>query len=432
MILYEDVVGRSRWHPGADMQKNTMQDRQENINSVGTQKRAGRSWQQANHMLQAVIKSCPLPIVVLDNSANVKIWNPAAENTFGWKEEEVIDKHYPLIPDYKKEEFKENLKKMIDGVAVTKLETLRKRKDGVNIPVSLSTSVLRDQKECVIGSIIMLADITENNRPTEEQNMMWAGLMLTYNMSAIGNLASAIAHEINNPNNFILANAQFLAEVWPTLSRNLKRYITDNGDFVLGKLRYSEVDTIIPEMLNGLVEGAKRIKDIVADLKDFTWQESMQHNRNIDINKIVESALHMIQNKIIKYTDFFCCTLRDNLPQIKGSFHQLEQVVVNVIVNALQALPDRSSAIFVETFFDETEGLVIVKVRDEGTGMTEDVQRNIYNPFFTTRSHRGCTGLGLFICLAIIKIHKGIIKYETEPGRGTTFFLKFPMSSNQI
>lgn len=412
------------------MQKANMQDHRKNIDSSGKHNKSGKSCMQLKQMLQAVIKACPLPIVVLDKSANVKIWNPAAEKTFGWKEDEVIDRFYPLVPDNKRTEFAEHLEKMNEGVVVNGFETLRKKKDGSNISVSLSTAVLRGRKDCIIGSMIVIVDITEKIRATEEQNMMWAGLMLTYNMSAIGNLASGISHEINNPNNFILANAQFLSEIWPTISRNLNRYIIDNGDFVLGKLRYSEVDTIVPKMLSGLAEGAKRIKDIVTALKDLTSEKTIASDRNVDINKVVESALHMIQNKIIKHTDFFYCTLREGIPPIHGSFHQLEQVVVNIIVNALQALPDRRSAVFVETFFDEPGRLVVVKVRDEGTGMTEDVQKNIYNPFFTTRSHRGCTGLGLSICLAIVNIHNGIMNFDTEPDNGTTFYLKFQIAGN--
>jgi len=112
---------------------------------------------------------------------------------------------------------------------------------------------------------------------------------------------------------------------------------------------------------------------------------------------------------------------------VTGSFQQLEQVIVNLIMNALQALPDRESGAFISTSYAKSIDQIIIKVRDEGEGMPADVQQAIFDPFFTTRLDSGGTGLGLSICFSIVKEHGGIIECESEPGQGSTFFVRLPV-----
>ena len=288
-----------------------------------------------------------------------------------------------------------------------------------------------NMKGAVIGGeyrvLAVCRDIAERKAAEEKNRKMQERLRQVDKMAAIGTLASGIAHEINNPNNFIQANARFMSDIWPEISRILCQYAEDNGEFYLGKLRFSEAASYLPKMLTGLVEGSRRINGIVTGLKDFARQEKTLLDQTVDINRVIEAALSMLHNEIRKHTDKFQCILAENLPPVTGSFQQLEQVIVNLTLNALQALTCRGEGVSLATSYVQSIGEVVVKVRDEGVGMPDEVRQAIFDPFYTTRLDSGGTGLGLSICFSIVKEHGGIIECESEPGRGSTFFVRLPV-----
>jgi len=288
-----------------------------------------------------------------------------------------------------------------------------------------------NMKGAVIGGeyrvLAVCRDIAERKAAEEKNRKMQERLRQVDKMAAIGTLASGIAHEINNPNNFIQANARFMSDIWPEISKILCQYAEDNGEFYLGKLRFSEAASYLPKMLTGLVEGSHRINGIVTGLKDFARQEKTRLDQTVDINRVIEAALSMLHNEIGKHTDKFQCILAENLPPVTGSFQQLEQVIVNLTLNALQALTCRGEGVSLATSYVQSIGEVVVKVRDEGVGMSDEVRQAIFDPFYTTRLDSGGTGLGLSICFSIVKEHGGIIECESEPGRGSTFFVRLPV-----
>lgn len=287
-----------------------------------------------------------------------------------------------------------------------------------------------NMKGAVIGGeyrvLAVVKDITERKAQERENQLMQERLRQVDRMAAIGTLASGIAHEINNPNNFILSNGQFISDIWPDIGRVLDDYARENGPFHLGRLPYSEACAIIPRMLNGVVEGAHRINGIVTGLKGFARQEKTRLDQQVQVNQVIKTALTMLQNQVKTHTDHFRCELAQELPPVKGSFRQLEQVVVNLAMNALESLEDRSRGVSITTAHFKERGQVVLKVTDEGTGMTEDVKKTIFDPFFTTKLDSGGTGLGLSICYSIVKEHQGIVACESRPGSGTTFIVSLP------
>ena len=286
-------------------------------------------------------------------------------------------------------------------------------------------------KGVVIGGeykvLAVVRDTMERKAAEEENRRMQETLLQTNKMAAIGTLASGIAHEINNPNNFILSNAQFLLDNWCNIDRILSSYAIENGDFFIGKMPYSEARAIIPEMFESITEGSQRIKGIVTGLKDFSRKEKATLDQSVDVNKVIEAAVSMLHNQIKKHTDFFSCSLGQDIPPVKGNFRQLEQIVVNLTINALEALPSRDCGVYIATTYSKFLGKIVIKIQDEGVGITEEVQKTIFDPFFTTKLDSGGTGLGLSICFSIINEHKGIILCESKPGEGTTFLVKIPV-----
>jgi PAS domain S-box-containing protein len=274
--------------------------------------------------------------------------------------------------------------------------------------------------------LAVVRDIMERKAREEEKKRMQQSLLQADKMAAIGTMASGIAHEINNPNNFILSNSQFLSDSWKDIIRILSLYWEENGEFHLGKMPYSSAREIIPKMLKGVSDGANRIKNIITALKSFSRQEKISLEQTVDINKVIKAALLMLRNKISKHTDYFNFHLEEKIPLVKGNFQLLEQVIVNLSLNALESLPSRKHSINISTSYLETENQTIIKVQDEGIGIKDDAQNLIFDPFFTTKFEKGGTGLGLSICFTIIKKHKGTIECFSKYGEGTIFTIRIP------
>lgn len=351
--------------------------------------------------------------------------NPAASSLYGCKREEFIG-HDPLL-FLEPYEYK-NFKKMISNAVFEKRiqinQMVNRKMDGTRINVSVRGKIIKlKDKEVLYCSF---RDMTEKIRLDEERRMLQTKLIQANKMSALGNLVSGVAHEINNPNNFIMFNTQLLSDAWPDILRILSEYHLKSGDFPLGGLPFAEMQEIIPKLLAGINDGSHRIKNIVDNLKDFARQERSGLNGQVEINKVITSSASILGGQIKKYTDNFQFYPAQDVPAIRGSVQQLEQVIINLIMNALQALSDKKCGVLISTAFDNEKGCVIIKVKDEGIGMTGEVLEHITEPFFTTKLDQGGTGLGLSISNTIIKDHKGSLSFESEPGRGTTATIILP------
>ncbi|MDD2335763.1 MAG: PAS domain S-box protein [Geobacteraceae bacterium] len=275
-------------------------------------------------------------------------------------------------------------------------------------------------------------DITERLRIKEETKQLQTKLLQTNKMAALGTLSSGIAHEINNPTNFILSNAQMVHDAWKDIDLVLADYARDQGEFVLGGLSFSEAREIMPKLLSGIIEGGQRIRNILAGLREFVRKEKLPPDQKVSINQVLEKSITMLQNQIKNYTCHFHYASDPHDSCVRGSFQQLEQVVVNLLMNALQSLPDRESGVYVSLYRELPENNVVIKVRDQGGGMPPETVKRIFDPFFTTRLDSGGTGLGLSICYSIVKEHHGNIEVESEPGSGTSVYVKIPLMKRPL
>jgi len=246
-------------------------------------------------------------------------------------------------------------------------------------------------------------------------------------MVALGTLVSGMAHEINNPNNFIMLNSPILKEAWENARPIIEKYYEENGDFVIGGMNYSEMRENIPTLFSGIAEGAKRIKQIVEDLKNYVRDDTADLNQAVDINAVLMSAVSLVSNMIKKSTNHFDIDYGKNLPLLKGNFQRLEQVAINLIQNACQALASTDKGIFISTSFDKESSHIVIRVQDEGAGIAPERLSQITDPFFTTRQKSGGVGLGLSISSKIIEEHGGSIQFASQPGVGTTVEIILPV-----
>jgi PAS domain S-box-containing protein len=302
--------------------------------------------------------------------------------------------------------------------------TVQFKKDGTEIHVSVRAKIITLQGEDAI--FCTMRDIGLRLILEEEARDMQAQMIHSNKMTSLGLLVAGIAHEINNPNNFIMANAQMLYKIWEDLAPILKDEEQRKGDYSLGGLPYSELEVALPEMITSINEGSRRIRNIVAALKKHSRKEKTALEV-LDINKVVASAMLLLKHHLKKYTDNYIFDLEEGTPRIQGNSQQLEQVIINLVMNALQALTDRKQGISLKTAFSAEKRAVLLTVTDEGGGIPDEVKNRIMEPFFTTRLESGGTGLGLSITRSIVLAHQGEIEVTSQTGVGTVVTVALPV-----
>ena len=256
-----------------------------------------------------------------------------------------------------------------------------------------------------------------------QQELIQAG-----KMASLGILVSGVAHEINNPTGLILYNLPILRGAYRIAETELETRFEEKGDFLIGGLSYSELREEIPRMFDEMQGGARRIKRIVEDLKDFARKDTSNLDEMVDINTVVQTAIRLLDNSIRKSTARFQADYMDNLPLIRGNSQRIEQVVVNLILNACQALEDPEQAIHVSTVLDHERKMIVVLIRDEGVGIPPENLPHLTDPFFTTKRASGGTGLGLSVSAGIVKDHHGKLEFRSTLREGTTAILTLPVT----
>jgi len=260
----------------------------------------------------------------------------------------------------------------------------------------------------------------------EELKNTQAQLIQSGKLASIGQLAAGVAHEINNPITFVMLNAPIFEKVWNSVTPILEEYCRSNGDFRVSGMSYTQLEERMPLLLKDIKEGAMRVKRIVEDLKDFARQGPFDLTAMVDVNSTIKAAVGLVSNQIKKSTDYFEVEYGLDIPKFKGNTQRIEQVIINLLVNACQALPDKERSIQISTAYDKESSNVLVQVRDQGVGMSAEVLQRIKDPFFTTNRESGGTGLGLVISERIIEDHCGTMKLDSSPGKGTTVTVSLP------
>lgn len=275
----------------------------------------------------------------------------------------------------------------------------------------------------VTAAMVIATDVTEK-RNLEFQALRNARL------ASIGVLSAGVAHEINNPNNAILFNASLVSRAWNDILPILREYYEDHGDFALGGLAYSDTRDTFPRLLSEITRNSERITRIVQNLKHMARQDTGRLAENVDVQQVLEATLMILHNQIQKYTDVCSLNVPDGLPAVKGNSQQLEQVFINVLLNALQSLPERTKGIFISAGLSKDEQNLEIKIQDEGRGISKRDLGHLTEPFFTTRTESDGTGLGLSISRSIMEKHQGNLLFESELGKGTTVTIKIPAISS--
>lgn len=386
---------------------------------------AGLAYSELNQVFDAAG-----PLCVIDKNFNIIRLNRAFTRIFNIKEEEAADLvntkcfhtwetqycHTDNCP----------LKKFARGEEPVEYEFKKKRGSEEETTCLVKPIPFLDPGGELIGIVASLTDVTERDKAARQASLHQEQLLQADKMASLGILVSGVAHEINNPNSFISMNVPILKRVWKALLPVLDEHSQKGEELDTGGMTFPEIRQMIPEILTGMEEGAKRIDKIVTNLKEFARKEPLVREEDVDISRVVASALTLLNNLIRKSTNKFSVTYGPDIPYFKGNSQQIEQVVVNLLINACQALPDTDKGVSVSTAYDPKTKCVVLIVRDEGTGISPGMKRKIFDPFFTTKRDTGGSGLGLSISSNIIKAHNGTITVDASPQKGTVFKVSIP------
>lgn len=373
-------------------------------------------------------------ILWIDRKARIVYANYAACTSLGRSREELVSLSVadidPLFPAADWEARWEEKRKRPSAT----FESQHRSKDGRVFPVEVTTNYIEfDGQEY---SFAFVRDITER-RSLETQ------LRQAQKLEAIGQLAAGIAHEINTPTQFVADNLSFLRDSWKGTHELLELYrtaIRNTGGALSAELgaaeRSCDLDFIlaeVPHAIDQALDGTTRVAKIVGATKEFSHPDASDKSES-DLNRAIESTITVARNEW-KYVAEVATDLDPALAPILCYPGDINQVVLNLLVNAAHAIREKVK--------DGEKGLITVRTRsrgkiaeisvtDTGNGIPEAIRTRVFDPFFTTKEVGKGTGQGLSLAhTVVVKKHSGRIWFETENGRGTTFFVELPIMSSQ-
>jgi PAS domain S-box-containing protein len=374
------------------------------VSALAAQRRRAESeLRDAHQSLRALIDSSPLPIYALDTVNIVRSWNRAAEILFGWRAEEVIGRALPILPADGADQ-ERYARRLLGGEAIRGTEITTTRKDGTPVVVSVSAAPLYDAAHNVTGILSIAADLTE----LRQLEMQYRHAQ---KMEAVGRLAGGIAHDFNNILTAILGTASMMADAMPA-----------------GSPARDDVHEI--------EKAARRAAGLTRQLLAFSRQQVLEP-QDLDVNALVrdlEPMLHRLKGENVEWRT----VLAADAGTVRVDPGQLEQVIVNLVVNARDAMPN-GGLLMIETANAELDAqyaqghvaalpgpYVQIAISDTGTGMDAETRSHLFEPFFTTKGPGKGTGLGLATVYGIVKQSRGYVWAYSELGRGTTFKIYLP------
>ena len=390
----------------ADLQKEVMERTQAQEEVLKTKNR-----------LRSVFDGISEPLLLLDGHLTVKMLNKAAIEYYKINDQDLIEK-----PCYRA--FRDRSKPCEDcNIVPAVLEGRHvgfERKGFMN-PERLERVVIYPLKEGsgeFRSAIIRISDITDSK-------MLERQLIQREKMAALGVLISGIAHEINNPNNYISVNIPILRDYLNVVMPMVDEYAQKHPDLEIMYMSYPEFREDIFELLDNVQHGSRQIKFIVRDLKVFSKPAKDKRIEIIDLKPIIEKVVAFCRSKIKRTVKTFNVHIPESLPEVLIDSQSLEQILINLLINAAQAfekpMDENSNVNLVVSMDNSRKNRLIIEVIDNGGGMDEKTLEKIFTPFFTTKSSEDGIGLGLYIVQNLIEKMGGCIEVESKLGSGSNF-----------
>ncbi len=289
-----------------------------------------------------------------------------------------------------------------------------------------------DKNGKIIQIIEYCLDVTDRKTAEEKLLKQQEQLLRADKLISLGILIAGVAHEINNPNNAILLNSQFLTKVWQDIVPILDKVAIDDSSLKIGGIKYEKLRQKAPVLFSGISESSRRIKSIVEELKNYSRKDTNKEHIFININSVIKSSVNLMNRFVKNHSINFDLQLEKNLPEIKANFQKIEQVIINLVHNSCQAVKTESGLITIFTETGVKKNYILIKIKDNGIGIHQKDMKLITEPFFTTKREAGGLGLGLSISDKIINDHNGKLLFESKPSEGTIVKIYLPLPGMEI
>ncbi len=271
-------------------------------------------------------------------------------------------------------------------------------------------------------------DITQEVRLRRETELHRQQIIHADKLASLGEVVAGVAHELNNPNSFIGYNIPLIEETWGLFRPIIEQYLEAHPGWSVNGLDGKELMQDMYDMIEAIRTGSERINQVVANLKDFVRRDEGIHKAPVRINEVIDKAMIIVGSQLRKSVSSLQIDLADDIPIIEGQFQKLEQVITNLALNAIHAMPSREgSRLTIRTRFARRIRSVVIEIVDNGTGMEPELVERIFEPFFTTRRNSGGTGLGLSVSYNLVQEHRGLLGVLSHPGRGSRFIVSLPV-----
>ncbi len=381
---------------------------------VTDQRRVERELRDVRDQLHALIDASPLAIVVSTVDGRLEVWNDAAQRLFGWNESEILGRPDPTVVDRELAEHHAIRDRILEGESVTDVETVRLSQTG-ELEVSVSAAPVRDTNGSIRGIMWVIADISKRKAAEAERDRLEAQLRHAIRLEAVGRLAGGVAHDFNNLLTAIKGHTNLL----------LEEALQDSAE---------------REELEEIVRAADRASTLTRQLLTFSRQQITEPTV-VSLNDVVNDTRRMLA-RVIGEDIALDTVLEPQLGWVRADVGQMEQVLMNLSVNARDAMPSGGELVIttenvriteeeaVRHPYDvKTGNYILLSVADTGIGMDEATKASIFEPFFTTKPPGEGTGLGLSTVYGIVKQNRGYIWVDSEQNAGTVFRIYLPRVS---
>jgi len=360
-------------------------------------KRTEEALRQSEEKLRMIFQAVAEGIAVVDTGGIITRANDALLAIYGLKsEDEVIGKHnYELVAPEDDEKLRRSMMLVLERGAGSNIALTGIRQDGQRISIEMGAGLLRDSAGNLIGSVVTVRDVTETRRMQEQ-------LLAQNRLASIGELVSGVAHEINNPLTGVIGFSEIL------MQQDVPDHLRDD--------------------LAIISKEAKRAARIIKDLLTFARKHPAT-KQPAKIDSIVEDVLRLRAYEHATNNIQVVRHVASDLPEVTVDYHQMQQVFLNIIVNAEYFMAEAHKRGTLTITGEVVDGMVRVSFVDDGPGIPPANLSRIFDPFFTTKDIGRGTGLGLSICYGIVSEHRGRMYATSEPDKGATFVVELPLDS---
>jgi len=393
------------------------------VTDISERKEAVEKIVTSKKMLQRVFDGILEPLLMMDKDFIVRMVNQAAKDYYQVETFQQIIGN-PLLQDFlESDEAGRNVRATVSEGRFLTFE--RRNPSDPNRFEKVIIYPLRENKGILGDTIIRISDITETRLLQRE-------IIQNEKLASLGLLISSIAHEINNPNNFISFNVPILRDYLQEILPILDDYANQHPDHELLGMNYHAFREDIFRLLGNIEHGTTRINTAVSNLREFSRKKDREGWRRVHLREVVEKGVGICAGELKKKVKSVDINLSEDLPMVVTDPEAVEQILINLLINAIQAVDKEDSWIRVRAMLAPSKtDYVQIDVSDNGCGMDENTRERIFEPFYTTKSPGTGTGLGLYVSQNLIHELGGDILVESQFGTGSTFTIQLPIEQKR-